>query len=230
MWVWSSQARWAEYSDSGWEGALWRNQGAIVCDFGKPHCKFQVTANSSTALCLNAVILMHVGVLPLWLHVVFYIVPHRYCFPFGRPEGALKATLSLLERVCKGRTLKSLLCPWSNYCNVMKRGYIICLWWGPQVLMKDIVTPVPPEEVKGVIRKCLEQAAQLNYQRIKDYAKIEGNQTHNSTQANGCWSDCTDNIMWKMNPALVCGYPLWVAVGVCVIKHKCFFPQTPFLF
>uniref|UniRef100_A0A665V1K1 Ca2+-dependent activator protein for secretion b n=1 Tax=Echeneis naucrates TaxID=173247 RepID=A0A665V1K1_ECHNA len=68
------------------------------------------------------------------------IVNFRYCFPFGRPEGALKATLSLLERV----------------------------------LMKDIVTPVPQEEVKGVIRKCLEQAAQLNYQRIKDYAKIEG--------------------------------------------------------
>ncbi|XP_055016451.1 calcium-dependent secretion activator 1 isoform X6 [Boleophthalmus pectinirostris] len=68
------------------------------------------------------------------------IVNFRYFFPFGRPEGALKATLSLLERV----------------------------------LMKDIVTPVPPEEVKGVIRKCLEQAAQLNYQRIKDYAKIEG--------------------------------------------------------
>ncbi|KAK7916578.1 hypothetical protein WMY93_012339 [Mugilogobius chulae] len=67
------------------------------------------------------------------------IVNFRYFFPFGRPEGALKATLSLLERV----------------------------------LMKDIVTPVPPEEVKGVIRKCLEQAAQLNYQRIKDYAKIE---------------------------------------------------------
>ncbi|XP_077583351.1 calcium-dependent secretion activator 1 isoform X5 [Stigmatopora nigra] len=67
------------------------------------------------------------------------IVNFRYCFPFGRPEGALKATLSLLERV----------------------------------LMKDIVTPVPPEEVKGVIRRCLEQAANLNYQRIKDYAKIE---------------------------------------------------------
>ncbi|XP_078802895.1 calcium-dependent secretion activator 1 isoform X16 [Oryzias latipes] len=69
------------------------------------------------------------------------IVNFRYFFPFGRPEGALKATLSLLERV----------------------------------LMKDIVTPVPPEEVKGVIRKCLEQAAQLNYQRIKDYAKVEEN-------------------------------------------------------
>uniref|UniRef100_A0A8C3A8F2 Ca2+-dependent activator protein for secretion b n=1 Tax=Cyclopterus lumpus TaxID=8103 RepID=A0A8C3A8F2_CYCLU len=69
------------------------------------------------------------------------IVNFRYCFPFGRPEGALKATLSLLERV----------------------------------LMKDIVTPVPPEEVKGVIRKCLEQAAQLNYERIKEYATIEEN-------------------------------------------------------
>ncbi|XP_022602447.1 calcium-dependent secretion activator 1-like isoform X9 [Seriola dumerili] len=67
------------------------------------------------------------------------IVNFRYFFPFGRPEGALKATLSLLERV----------------------------------LMKDIVTPVPQEEVKGVIRKCLEQAAQLNYERIKEYAKIE---------------------------------------------------------
>ncbi|XP_056292586.1 calcium-dependent secretion activator 1 isoform X7 [Pseudoliparis swirei] len=69
------------------------------------------------------------------------IVNFRYCFPFGRPEGALKATLSLLERV----------------------------------LMKDIVTPVPPEEVKGVIRKCLEQAAHLNYERIKEYATIEEN-------------------------------------------------------
>lgn len=46
--------------------------------------------------------------------------------------------------------------------------------------MKDIVTPVPPEEVKGVIRKCLEQAAQLNYERIQEYATIEGNQKHTS--------------------------------------------------
>uniref|UniRef100_A0A8C9S9N6 Calcium-dependent secretion activator 1-like n=1 Tax=Scleropages formosus TaxID=113540 RepID=A0A8C9S9N6_SCLFO len=69
------------------------------------------------------------------------ITHFRYCFPFGRPEGALKATLSLLERV----------------------------------LMKDIVTPVPQEEVKGVIRKCLEQAALINYQRLSEYAKIEEN-------------------------------------------------------
>ncbi|XP_035237820.1 calcium-dependent secretion activator 1-like isoform X5 [Anguilla anguilla] len=67
------------------------------------------------------------------------ITHFRYCFPFGRPEGALKATLSLLERV----------------------------------LMKDIVTPVPQEEVKTVIRKCLEEAALVNYQRLSEYAKVE---------------------------------------------------------
>ncbi|XP_007893362.1 calcium-dependent secretion activator 1 isoform X8 [Callorhinchus milii] len=70
------------------------------------------------------------------------ITHFRYCFPFGRPEGALKATLSLLERV----------------------------------LMKDIVTPVPQEEVKIVIRKCLEKAALVNYTRLSEYAKIEENQ------------------------------------------------------
>nr|XP_015835980.1 PREDICTED: calcium-dependent secretion activator isoform X4 [Tribolium castaneum] len=67
------------------------------------------------------------------------ITNFRYCFPFGRPEGALKATLSLLERV----------------------------------LMKDIVTPVPPEEVRGMIKKCLETAALLNYTRLSSEAKIE---------------------------------------------------------
>ncbi|XP_066519990.1 calcium-dependent secretion activator 1 isoform X9 [Hoplias malabaricus] len=77
------------------------------------------------------------------------ITNFRYCFPFGRPEGALKATLSLLERV----------------------------------LMKDIVTPVPQEEVKGVIRKCLEQAAQINYQRITDYARVEENVANLATPA-----------------------------------------------
>ncbi|XP_047202286.1 calcium-dependent secretion activator 1-like isoform X3 [Girardinichthys multiradiatus] len=68
------------------------------------------------------------------------ITHFRYCFPFGRPEGALKATLSLLERV----------------------------------LMKDVVIPVPQDEVKAVIRKCLEQAAIVNYQRLSEYAKLEG--------------------------------------------------------
>lgn len=40
--------------------------------------------------------------------------------------------------------------------------------------MKDIVTPVSPEEVKVVIRKCLENAALVNYTRISQVAKVEG--------------------------------------------------------
>ncbi|GAB5568199.1 calcium-dependent secretion activator 1 isoform X17 [Prionailurus iriomotensis] len=80
------------------------------------------------------------------------ITHFRYCFPFGRPEGALKATLSLLERV----------------------------------LMKDIVTPVPQEEVKTVIRKCLEQAALVNYSRLSEYAKIEGSREGKSTNTQIC--------------------------------------------
>lgn len=70
----------------------------------------------------------------------FFYPIFRYCFPFGRPEGSLKATLSLLERV----------------------------------LMKDIVTPVPPEEVRSMIKKSLETAALVNYTRLSSEAKIEG--------------------------------------------------------
>lgn len=42
--------------------------------------------------------------------------------------------------------------------------------------MKDIVTPVPPEEVRGMIKKSLETAALLNYTRLSSEAKIEGTQ------------------------------------------------------
>uniref|UniRef100_A0AAQ5YNG4 Calcium dependent secretion activator 2 n=1 Tax=Amphiprion ocellaris TaxID=80972 RepID=A0AAQ5YNG4_AMPOC len=68
------------------------------------------------------------------------ITHFRYCFPFGRPDGALKATLSLQERV----------------------------------LMKDITTPVPPEDMKKVVQKCLEKAAQINYGQLIEYAQIKG--------------------------------------------------------
>uniref|UniRef100_A0A8C6MGM8 Calcium dependent secretion activator 2 n=1 Tax=Nothobranchius furzeri TaxID=105023 RepID=A0A8C6MGM8_NOTFU len=68
------------------------------------------------------------------------ITHFRYCFPFGRPDGALKATLSLLERV----------------------------------LMRDITTPVPSEDMKKLVQKCLEKAAQINYTQLMDYAQIKG--------------------------------------------------------
>lgn len=40
--------------------------------------------------------------------------------------------------------------------------------------MKDIVTPVPPEEVRTTIKKSLENAALDNYTRLSAEAKIEG--------------------------------------------------------
>lgn len=40
--------------------------------------------------------------------------------------------------------------------------------------MKDIVTPVPPEEVRLMIKKSLETAALVNYTRLSSEAKIEG--------------------------------------------------------
>lgn len=40
--------------------------------------------------------------------------------------------------------------------------------------MKDIATPVPPDEVRGMIKKCLENAALLNYTRLSAETKIEG--------------------------------------------------------
>ncbi|XP_063713044.1 calcium-dependent secretion activator 1-like isoform X2 [Symsagittifera roscoffensis] len=71
----------------------------------------------------------------------------RYCFPFGRPEGSLKATVSLLERVIREAHT--------------------------EVLMKDVVTPAPPEEVCKVVKKCLEGSALVNYTKISDYAEVE---------------------------------------------------------
>uniref|UniRef100_A0A8C2K0S1 Ca++-dependent secretion activator 2 n=1 Tax=Cyprinus carpio TaxID=7962 RepID=A0A8C2K0S1_CYPCA len=76
------------------------------------------------------------------------ITHFRYCFPFGRPEGALKATLSLLERV----------------------------------LMKDITTPVPPEEMRKIVQKCLEKAALINYSQLTEYAKIEADSSQASPE------------------------------------------------
>ncbi|GAU94345.1 hypothetical protein RvY_06135-2 [Ramazzottius varieornatus] len=77
----------------------------------------------------------------------YQITNFRFCFPMGRPEGALKASLSLVERV----------------------------------LMKDIVTPVPAEEVKSLIRKCLESAALVNYTKISAQNKSEDDAKHSTS-------------------------------------------------
>ena len=46
--------------------------------------------------------------------------------------------------------------------------------------MKDVATPVPQNEVRGVIKKCLENAALVNYERLSEEARIEGNVTSSS--------------------------------------------------
>lgn len=40
--------------------------------------------------------------------------------------------------------------------------------------MKDISSPVPPDQLRKVVQKCLEKAALVNYSQLTDYAKIEG--------------------------------------------------------
>ena len=40
--------------------------------------------------------------------------------------------------------------------------------------MKDITTPVPPNEVRAVIKKSLENAALVNYERLSEEARLEG--------------------------------------------------------
>lgn len=64
-----------------------------------------------------------------------------YCFPFGKPDGALKATLSLLERVFMKEQHSS---------NSM----------------------IQNEEVRQLIKKCLEQAALNNYTKLSGQANL----------------------------------------------------------
>ena len=45
--------------------------------------------------------------------------------------------------------------------------------------MKDISTPVPPKEVRAVIKKSLENAALVNYERLSEEARIEGELAEN---------------------------------------------------
>ena len=40
--------------------------------------------------------------------------------------------------------------------------------------MKDVATPVPQNEVRAVIKKSLENAALVNYERLSEEARIEG--------------------------------------------------------
>lgn len=44
--------------------------------------------------------------------------------------------------------------------------------------MKDLRTPAPVDEIRVVIKKCLETASLVNYTKISEQAKIEGMYTY----------------------------------------------------
>lgn len=46
--------------------------------------------------------------------------------------------------------------------------------------MKDITTPVPPEEMRKLVQSCLEKAARINYSQLIEYALIKG-------ESSGLW-------------------------------------------
>lgn len=43
--------------------------------------------------------------------------------------------------------------------------------------MKDITAPVPSEDMKKLVQRCLEKAARINYSQLMDYAQIKGEST-----------------------------------------------------
>ena len=43
-----------------------------------------------------------------------------------------------------------------------------------QVMMKDLVTPVAVDEIRNVVRKCLENAALINYTKVNEMARNDG--------------------------------------------------------
>ena len=57
--------------------------------------------------------------------------------------------------------------------------------------MKDISTPVPPNEVRAVIKKSLENAALVNYERLSEEARLEGESLslyiHYELRVGGWW-------------------------------------------
>jgi hypothetical protein len=55
-----------------------------------------------------------------------------------------------------------------------------------QVMMKDLVTPIPPDEIYGVVKKCLENAALMNYTKVTEMAKTEGNHTSQFSNLQQC--------------------------------------------
>ena len=53
--------------------------------------------------------------------------------------------------------------------------------------MKDVATPVPQNEVRAVIKKSLENAALVNYERLSEEARLEGKPFQSLDVDKECW-------------------------------------------
>ncbi|KAJ6668229.1 hypothetical protein lerEdw1_015606 [Lerista edwardsae] len=106
-----------------------------------------------------------------------------------RPDGIGTVTVEEKERFEEIKERLRLLLE-----NQITHFSVSCI----KVLMKDIVTPVPQEEVKAVIRKCLEQAALTNYTRLSEYAKIEAYPISLHFNSSSC---TTENVGRLVTPA-----------------------------
>ena len=52
-------------------------------------------------------------------------------------------------------------------------------------MMKDVLTPAAPAEVRSVIKKCLENAALVNYTKVSEVVKIEGKRGREEQETGG---------------------------------------------
>ncbi|KAG9509267.1 Calcium-dependent secretion activator, partial [Fragariocoptes setiger] len=140
-----------------------------LLNYGYDFCSSHVTGNSSSAAHPIGTVAFDVrpdgiGTVTVEERDLYYAIKQklikllerqmsnfRYCFPFGRPEGALKATLSLLERV------------------MMKEAAVSV---GPMALAR--ANAGAGEQVRDLIRKCLENAALINYFNLSESANLVG--------------------------------------------------------
>ena len=91
-----------------------------------------------------------------------------------RPAGVPAHQLQILFpfRTTRGCSQVNTVSPWTGKPDYVDIMTITASY--TQVLMKDISTPVPPNEVRAVIKKSLENAALVNYERLSEEARIEG--------------------------------------------------------
>ena len=120
-----------------------------------------------TAVVIVLYCIVFIGVVPRVQHHIFMIVGRQHSY------SGLALTVSPTYRLL------------SIHYPLFMTDYVIFVWIVRgvkashccdcrQTMMKDLVTPVPVEEINAVVKSCLEKAALINYTKMSEVAKIEG--------------------------------------------------------